>query len=88
MKGSIHSDAWTGTAAQLAASNLLAVFPVTGWWRYRRDPEVVEKKARYSLIVSISTEDTTVDLYSDIQNAIQAQVTAESIIIAEAPGET
>lgn len=88
VKGSIHSDAWTGTAVQLAASNLLAVFPVTGWWRYRRDPEVVERKARYSLIVSISTEDTTVDLYAEIQNAIEAQVTAESVILTEAVGET
>ncbi len=39
VRGSIHSDAWTGTAAQLASSNLLVVYPVTGWWRYRRDRE-------------------------------------------------
>ena len=38
VRGSVHSDAWTGTAAQLASSNLIAIYPVGGWWRYRRDP--------------------------------------------------
>ena len=55
VRGSVHSDCWHGTAAQLASSNLIAVYPVTGWWRYRKDPEVHQKKARYSLIVSIET---------------------------------
>ena len=56
--GSIHSDAWEGTAAQLASSNLIGVYPVGGWWRYRKDRKIVEKPARYSLIVSISTKET------------------------------
>lgn len=78
VRGSIHSDAWTGTAVQLASSNLLAVHPVTGWWRYRKDREIVEKTARYSLIVSISTEDTSVDLYAAIANEIAVRVAARA----------
>lgn len=31
--GSVHSDTWTGTAAELATRNLVAVYPVIGWWR-------------------------------------------------------
>jgi len=31
--GSIHSDIWSGTAAELAVSNLIAVHPAVGWWR-------------------------------------------------------
>lgn len=81
VRGSIHSDAWTGTAAQLASSNLLAVYPVTGWWRYRRDRGIVEKSARYSLIVSISTEDTSVDLYSAITNEIATRVAVQTATI-------
>jgi len=77
VRGSIHSDCWSGTAAQLASSNLIAVHPVTGWWRYRRDQEVVERKARYSLIVSISTDDAEVDLYAMIANEIQTRVEAQ-----------
>lgn len=80
VRGSIHSDCWTGTAAQLASSNLIAVHPVTGWWRYRRDRELVERNARYALIVSISTDDTSVDLHEIIQNEIRARVE----IVAEA----
>ena len=33
--GSIHSDIWTGSAADLASSNLVAIFPVNGWWKER-----------------------------------------------------
>jgi hypothetical protein len=86
VRGSVHSDAWTGTAAQLASSNLIAIYPVGGWWRYRRDPELVEKAARYSLIVSITTDDSSVDLYAQIESQIQAQVTARSEIATEISG--
>ncbi len=78
VRGSVHSDCWTGTAAQLASSNLIAVHPVTGWWRYRRDSEIVQRKARYSLIVSISTDDTSVDLYSMVTNEIKTRITAQA----------
>ncbi len=81
IRGSVHSDSWSGTAAQLALSNLVAVYPVTGWWRYRRDPEVVERKARYSLIVSISTNDTTVDMQAIVANEIKTRIEAEATAI-------
>ena len=32
-KGSMHSDFWIGTASQLADSDAIAIYPVTGWWR-------------------------------------------------------
>ena len=35
-RGSIHSDTWTGTSAQLAASNFISVLPKIGWWREGR----------------------------------------------------
>ena len=84
VRGSIHSDAWNGTAAQLASSNLIAVHPVTGWWRYRRDRELVEKNARYSLIVSMSTDDSSVDLYAAIENEITTRIAARTV--TEIPG--
>lgn len=79
VRGSIHSDAWVGTAAQLAVSNLIGVFPVGGWWRYRKDREIVERPARYSLIVSISTEDSSIDLYNAIENEITTRISAEIV---------
>jgi len=82
VRGSIHSDQWTGTAAQLASSNLIAVHPVTGWWRYRRDPEIVQRNARYSLIVSISTDDTSVDLHNIIASEIENRIEIQNSLIA------
>ena len=33
--GSLHTDIWTGTAADLAQRGAIAVYPVTGWWKER-----------------------------------------------------
>ena len=73
-KGSIHSDAWEGTAAELAERNQIAISPVMGWWREKHSEGHTEKTARYSLIVSISTPSTKVDLYTPIENQIVAEV--------------
>lgn len=67
--GSLHSDWWTGTAAQLAACRHIAVYPVTGWWRERAHLGEFTKLARYSLIVTLGTPDTSVDLYTPITTA-------------------
>lgn len=67
-KGSIHSDTWSGTAVELAACGTIAVFPVTGWWRERPHLRCANKKARYSLIVTIETPEE--DVYTPIANQI------------------
>lgn len=69
-KGSIHSDYWKGTAAELAASNFLAVYPVTGWWKERSYLGKAESLCRFSLIVSIETEAEEVDLYTPVATQI------------------
>jgi len=74
-KGSLHCDSWTGNAADLATSNLIAVHPVTGWWRERRHLQRYDSLARYSLIVTIETDEVAVDLYTPI--ATQTTVLTE-----------
>jgi hypothetical protein len=69
-RGSIHSDGWTGTAAELAQCGYLAVIPVSGWWKERIRLGQVEKQTRYSLVISISTNDTSIELYTAIQQMI------------------
>jgi hypothetical protein len=69
--GSVHSDSWTGTAAQLAACNLLAVYPIIGWWRQRSHLNKVDSKTRYSLIVTLETPITNIELYTPVEVAIQ-----------------
>ncbi len=67
-KGSIHSDTWTGSAVELARCGVLAVYPVSGWWRERKHLDCWRRKARYSLIVTIETPET--DVYTPIANQI------------------
>jgi hypothetical protein len=70
-KGSIHSDWWKGTAAELAASGDVAVHPVTGWWRERPHLGCHDKLAKYSLIVTLESARQDVAIYHAIENIIQ-----------------
>ena len=74
-KGSIHSDVWIGNAADLAASGVIAVFPVTGWWKERAHLKCYDKQANYSLVVTIETDKEEVDLYTPIANQIGIEIT-------------
>jgi Subtilase family len=73
-KGSVHSDIWSGTAAELASSNLISVYPVVGWWRERHNLEKYNNSTRYSLIVSISTPENDVDIYTPVKAKISLPV--------------
>jgi len=73
--GSLHSDVWTGTAAQLAECGLMAVYPVNGWWKDKLGLLTEEKRRiRYSLIVAIETPRQDVDIYTPVLNQIAVTV--------------
>ncbi|RLI52922.1 MAG: hypothetical protein DRP09_16930 [Candidatus Thorarchaeota archaeon] len=76
-KGSLHSDNWSGTASELSQCGYVAVYPVTGWWKERHQLGRWNRKARYSLIVSISTPRIDVDLYTPIINQIKPAIQIE-----------
>lgn len=69
-RGSIHSDIWRGTATDLANRGVVAVFPVTGWWKTRERLRRANARTRYSLIVSIRAPETVTDLYSAVATMI------------------
>ncbi|HKS54546.1 MAG TPA: S8 family peptidase [Steroidobacteraceae bacterium] len=73
-RGSIHSDVWSGTAAELANRGLLAVYPAVGWWRRRLKLGRYDRTARYALIVSIEAPDIPTDLYNIIATQIAAEI--------------
>lgn len=73
-KGSLHSDIWEGTAVSLAERAQIAVYPVVGWWRERHAEGHTQKKARYSLIISISTPSTEIDLYTPVETQVVTPV--------------
>lgn len=68
--GSIHKDIWKGTAADLAEKGVIAVYPVSGWWRYRKQLNKWGQSVRYSLIVTIKTERQDIDIYTPVVNVI------------------
>lgn len=72
--GSIHSDYWEGTAADLATCNHIAVYPVIGWWRERKHLGKVENRTRYSLIISLETPAQDVQLYTTVKNIIEVPI--------------
>ncbi len=73
-KGSIHSDWWIGTAADLAEKNLLAVYPVNGWYRKRKKLNKIDSEVRYSLIVTIEAPGVEVDLYTPVINQVDIPI--------------
>lgn len=64
--GSVHSDIWKGSAADIASCNLIGVYPVIGWWRERAWLNRWDREARYSLIVSLHTPEENIDIYTPV----------------------
>lgn len=75
--GSLHQDLWEGTGSELADCGLLAVYPIGGWWKYKKDADRGGVPVRYSLIVSLRTPEQSVDLYTPIQNQIELELPTE-----------
>ncbi len=77
-RGSLHSDLWRGTAADLASRGNIAVYPTAGWWKTRPAMERYDQTARYSLIISIKAPEVAVDLYAEVANLIAGTVQVET----------
>jgi hypothetical protein len=75
--GSIHSDRWRGTAAELAEKDFLGVYPVNGWWRLRKFLGCYDSTLRFSLVVTIALPEQEIDLYSEIATQIETPITIE-----------
>ena len=79
--GSLHSDEWTGPAVNLLSRNIICIKPVGGWWKDRAKADVRGRKARYSLVLSLRSQDSEIDLYTPISTMIEAEVGVEAIVI-------
>lgn len=77
--GCTHSDEWTGMAVKLMSRDLLAIYPVVGWWRECLDRGHCENTARFSLVLSLETEDAEVDLYTPVQTELGIPLAPEII---------
>jgi len=72
--GSIHSDVWHGSAADLAQRGAISICPVGGWWKENKTLERWEETVRYSLIVSIRVPSVEVDIYTPVENLIRVPI--------------
>lgn len=82
-KGSIHSDVWEGTAAELAQADIIAVYPGIGWWKERTNLKKYNSITRYSLIISIDVKQN-INIYKEVLNIIKTgEITSSSPIEIE-----
>ncbi len=72
--GSLHTDIWTGTAADLASKGAIAVYPVAGWWKNRGAYDQSDEGVDYSLIVSIESPEVEVDLWTPVAQQVSTLV--------------
>jgi len=76
--GSLHSDIWSGSAADLAQRGAIAIYPVTGWWKLLPNRDRSERGARYSLVVSIETPGQDVDIWTPVAEQIGVPIEIET----------
>lgn len=72
--GSLHQDIWETSGAELASTGKLAVYPVGGWWKNNRNRDRVDRPVRYTMVISLSTTETDVDLYTPVANLLRVPV--------------
>lgn len=72
--GSLHTDIWTGDAADLANKGAIAIYPVGGWWKFNKDADQSDLGVNYSLVVSIESPETEVDLWTPVSQLISAPI--------------
>lgn len=76
--GSLHTDIWTGPAAELANKESVAVYPVAGWWKDRSAYDQSERGVHYSLVVSIESPEVDVDLWTPVAQQIAPEIAIET----------
>jgi hypothetical protein len=74
-KGSIKKDFITTSGVELSRRNLLAIYPKNGWYRSRKALGKFNSKVRYSLIISIETPITDIDIYTPVHNVVETLIT-------------
>jgi len=73
-RGSIHSDRWQGTAADLAQRDAVGVFPIGGWWKDKPFLNRWDSDAPYALIVTLKAPGASIDIYTPIAAAVPVRV--------------
>lgn len=76
-RGSIHSDILEDTAANIADRGVIAVYPVSGWWKDQPKRDRSEKGARYALLISIEAPNVDADIWTPIAQQVGISTSIE-----------
>lgn len=76
-KGSLHSDHWIGSAAELAERGAICVYPVSGWWKDIRSRDRSGFGVRYALVATIVSTAENIDIWTPVAQQIGVPVVAE-----------
>jgi hypothetical protein len=74
-RSTLQKDSVRLAATAFAGSRLIAVYPVLGWWDKRIGFE--NSQIPFSLIVSLSSSETSVDLYTPLSVALRVPIEVE-----------
>lgn len=77
-RGSLHSDILSCNAADLAERGVVAVYPVSGWWKDQPKRDRSEWGARYALVVSVETPGVDTDIWTPVAQQVGLPITIES----------
>ncbi len=77
-RGSLHSDIWRGTAAELASRGAVAVYPALGWWKTRPHLQRYDFPVRYAVLISIRAPEVEVDLATEVASQIGVPIMVET----------
>jgi len=70
-RGAIKKDFIITSGADLATRNKIAIYPKPGWYSSRKKLGLAETVVRYSLIISIETDEVNVDIYNPVMQMIE-----------------
>jgi len=70
-RGSVKKDFIISSGADLATRNTVAIYPKSGWYNSRKRLGFVDAKVRYSLIISIETENLEINIYNPVLTLIE-----------------
>lgn len=73
-RGSLHSDVLQGFAADLAERGVIAVYPVSGWWKDQPKRDRSARGARFALVVSIETTGVETDIWTPVAQQVGVPV--------------
>lgn len=73
-RGSIHSDILQGFAADIAERGVIAVYPVSGWWKDQPKRDRSDKGTRYALVISIETPAIDADIWTPVAQEVGVAV--------------